>query len=320
MSKTNSVRDHVVLLVGGVGGAKLALGLSILLPADGLTIVVNTADDFEHLGLHISPDLDSVMYALAGLANPATGWGIADDTFQALDMVARYGGPDWFRLGDRDLGTSLMRTVQLREGKTLTEATRSLCGALGIKHDILPMSDQPVRTWVDTEQGDLPFQEYFVKKRWQPAARKIRFQGANAAKTTEQIVKALDEATLVVLGPSNPLVSIAPILSVNGMRDQIKNLDTPCVALSPIIGGKAVKGPAAKLMTELGHDVSPLGIAQYYKDFLDGIIFDDEDAHLAPEIEKLNIKTFVQKTLMTTLSEKIDLATAILTWSEENLL
>lgn len=315
-----SLRDRVVLLVGGVGGAKLALGMSNVLPPESLTIIVNTADDFEHLGLHISPDLDTVMYTLADLANPQTGWGVVDDTFCAMDMVARCGGPSWFRLGDRDLGTSLVRTAMLREGHTLTGITRHLCKSLNVHHPILPMSDQPVRTWLDTDQGSLAFQEYFVRERWQPVVQRIRFEGAADAWPSSVICSALQAATLIVLGPSNPFLSIDPILAVPGLRALIARGDAPCVAVSPIISGKAIKGPAAKLMAELGVDVSPLGIAQYYEDLLNGIILDSADEGLCKEIEALNIRSAGQPTLMETLSDKINLARIVLDWAEDNLL
>lgn len=314
------MRKHVVLLVGGVGGAKLALGLSHILPADALTIIVNTADDFEHLGLYVSPDLDTVMYTLAGLANPQTGWGIAGDSFQALEMVERYGGPAWFRLGDRDLATSLMRTCLLHEGRSLTETTQYLCARLGLSHPILPMSDQPVRTQLETDQGTLAFQEYFVHQRWQPVVKAIHFEGSDEARPTQLVSSALEQATLIIFGPSNPFLSIDPILAVPGIRDLIAQAGAPCVAVSPIIGGQAVKGPAAKLMTELGFDVSPLGIAKYYRDLLSGIILDVADQHLCEQIEALGIRCTAQYILMESLSDKINLAKSLLDWIEGNLL
>jgi LPPG:FO 2-phospho-L-lactate transferase len=320
MRTNRRLRDHVVLLVGGVGGAKLALGLSKILPPEALTIIVNTADDFELLGLHISPDLDTVMYTLAGLASPGTGWGIADDTFQALEMVRRYGGADWFLLGDGDLGTHVVRTAMLGDGATLTGVTRHLCAALEIECAILPMSDQPVRTWLDTDRGPLAFQEYFVRERWQPVVGSIRFEGASEARPTDAVVEALEAATLIAFGPSNPFLSIDPILAIPGIRERIAKTAVPCVAVSPIIGGKAVKGPAAKLLAELGFDVSPVGVVRHYEDLLNGIILDEVDRPLCAEIEASGVRTSVQQTLMETLSDKIDLAETLLYWSEENLL
>lgn len=312
-----NLRSHVVLLVGGVGGAKLAVGLANILPPDALSIIVNTGDDFEHLGLHISPDLDTVLYSLSDLANPQTGWGIANDTFHAMDMVDRYGGPTWFRLGDRDIGTSLVRTSMLQAGKTLTDVTRHLAARLGVKHAILPMSDQKVRTLLETDDGLLGFQEYFVRERWQPVVKAIHFEGSENALPSQAVRQALEQATLIVFGPSNPFLSIDPILAVSGIRGQIARSSAPCITVSPIIGGQAVKGPAAKLMGELGHDVSSFGVAKYYKDLLKGVILDAVDLTLCEEIEKLNVRAKAQNTLMTTLVEKTELAASLLQWTEE---
>ncbi len=314
-----SCRDRVVLLAGGVGGAKLALGMAHALPPGSLTIIVNTADDFEHLGLHVSPDVDTVMYTLAGLANPQTGWGIAGDTFQAMEMVARYGGPTWFRLGDRDLGTNLMRTMLLRQGHTLTETTCRLCAALGVRHSLLPMSDDPVRTVLETDQGVLGFQEYFVRERWQPIVHRIRFEGCAEARPGQPVAEALEEAELIVFAPSNPFLSIDPILSVTGIRERIARTGAPCVAVTPVIAGQAVKGPTVKLMKELGIDVSPVGIVHHYEDLLDGIILDKVDGHLVEAIKKLGLHATTAQTLMNTLSDKVHLANMLLEWVEENL-
>jgi len=313
-----TLRDHLVLLVGGVGGAKLALGLSHILPPGTLTIIVNTGDDLEHLGLHISPDLDTVMYTLAGLSNPVAGWGLRDDSFQALEMVKRLGGPSWFNLGDRDLGTSLARTALLDQGHSLTDVTRTLSTHLGVQHPILPMCDQPVRTLLDTDRGRLAFQEYFVRERWQPVVRQISFEGAEAARPSKAVRQALESASLVVFGPSNPYLSIDPILAVPGIREMVQA--KPCVAVSPIIGGKAVKGPAAKLMQELGVEISALGVARHYRDLLNGIILDSVDEALSNPIQDLAILTGVYPTLMETTTDKINLAASLLDWIEEKLL
>jgi LPPG:FO 2-phospho-L-lactate transferase len=315
----STLRDHVVLLVGGVGGAKLAVGLAHALPPGALTVVVNTADDFEHLGLHVSPDLDTVMYTLAGLANPDTGWGLAGDTFRAMEMVGRYGGPEWFNLGDRDLGTSLVRTALLREGHPLSAVTGQLSRALGIQHPILPMSDDPVRTWLDTDQGALPFQVYFVRERWQPVVHRIRFEGAEAARPGAGVSAALGAATLIVYGPSNPFLSIDPILSVPGIRDCVDASSAPRVAVSPIVGGRALKGPAAKLMAELGVDVSPMGIVTHFQNRLDGIILDHTDTSIREAIERLHIQATTRQTVMTSLADKIRLAEELLNWVEVTL-
>ncbi|MBN1122489.1 MAG: 2-phospho-L-lactate transferase [Anaerolineae bacterium] len=311
--------DHVVLLVGGVGGAKLALGLARVLPPGSLTIIVNTGDDFNHLGLHISPDVDTVMYTLSNLVNPKTGWGLNDDSLHAMRMVRRYGGPDWFSLGDKDLGTHLMRTQLLSEGLTLTEVTGKLCSALGVEHPLLPMSDDPVRTVLDTDQGTLNFQEYFVRERWQPVARDIRFEGSEKATPSEAVLAALEQASMIVIGPSNPFLSIDPILSVPGIRERIESASVPRVAISPIIAGKAVKGPTAKMMAEMGIDVSPVGVIDHYRNLLDGIILDEADGTLRDKIESIGMHTSAQQILMETQNDKIRLAVTLLHWVEENL-
>jgi LPPG:FO 2-phospho-L-lactate transferase len=310
----STLRDHVVLLVGGVGGAKLALGLAHVLPPEALTVIVNTADDFEHLGLHVSPDLDTVMYTLSGLANPDTGWGLSGDTFKAMEMVGRYGGPDWFNLGDRDLAASLVRTALLREGHPLSAVTGQLCRALGVQHSVLPMSDDPVSTWLDTDRGALPFQVYFVRERWEPVVRQIRFEGAESARPGTGVSAALEAATLIVYGPSNPYLSIDPILSVPGIRECIDASHAPRVAVSPIVGGQALKGPAAKLMAELGVEVSPMGIVTHFRDRLDGIILDHADSDLREAIERLPIRATTKQTVMTSLADKIRLAEELLNW------
>ncbi len=312
-----TLRAHVVLLVGGVGGAKLAVGLANILPEDALSIIVNTGDDFEHLGLSISPDLDTVLYSLAGLANPQTGWGIIDDTFQAMTMVERCGGPTWFRLGDRDLGTSLTRTSMLRQGKSLTEVTQHLASQLGVEHAILPMTDHLVRTRLETDRGSLAFQEYFVRDRWQPVVRSIQFEGAENAQPSAAVTRVLEQATLIVMGPSNPFLSIDPILAIPGIREQISGSAASCIAVSPIIGGQAVKGPAAKLMAELGLDVSPIGITRHYEDLLEGIILDTVDSGLCEEIEQSNVRATARDILMTSLVQKTHLAESLLHWAEE---
>jgi LPPG:FO 2-phospho-L-lactate transferase len=316
-ANSHSLTDSVVLLVGGVGGAKLAVGMAKVLPPEALTIIVNTGDDFEHLGLHVSPDLDTVMYSLAGLAHPVNGWGVIDDTRQAMDMIQRLGGPDWFGLGDRDLGTNLMRTSLLREGKTLTEVTAQLARQLGVRHPVLPMSDDAVRTTVETDQGRFAFQEYFVRERWQPVVQRIEFAGAAEAQASDAVKSALENASLIVFGPSNPYLSIDPILTVPGVRELIAESSAPCVAVSPIIGGKAIKGPAAKIMAELGADVSPVGIATYFQDLLDGFVLDEVDQEACDRIASLGMRPTAQKTFMDSLTSKVQLAKAILNWTEE---
>lgn len=308
--------EHVALLVGGVGGAKLAYGLAEILPPGALSIVVNTGDDFELHGLHISPDVDTVTYTLAGLANPDTGWGLTGDTFAAKEALARLGQPDWFALGDKDIATHITRTAMLKTGKSLSEATAHICGHLGVNHSVLPMSDQPVRTIIETLDGDLPFQEYFVKLGWQPIISGLRFEGAAQARPTAAVSDALDRATLIVIGPSNPLLSIDPILAVPGIREAILSSSAPRIAVSPIIGGQAVKGPAAKIMAELGMEVSPVGVAKHYAKLLTGFILDSEDEHLLTKLENLNLHTGIRNTIMTSPQDKVSLAQHVLDFAK----
>lgn len=314
-----SVRERVVLLVGGVGGAKLALGLAHVLPPQALTVVVNTADDMHHFGLHISPDVDTVMYTLAGMVNPETGWGLAGETFRAMESVARYGGPTWFNLGDRDLGTHLERTRLLAEGCRLTEATRRLCAANGVAASLLPMSDDRVRTILETDQGPLDFQTYFVRERWQPRVSAIRFEGSEDAEPSPEVAAALEQATLIVFGPSNPYLSIDPILSIPGIRQRITAARVRRIAVSPIIAGQAVKGPTAKLMREFGVEPTPEAVVEHYAEYLDGIILDGADHAYESSIRARGVRVTTTDTYMTTLSQKINLAHAMLNWIEDDL-
>lgn len=260
---------RVVCLSGGVGGARLLHGLARALPEDALTVVVNTGDDFRHWGLHISPDLDTVMYTLSGLGHEARGWGLAEETFGALEMVKRYGGADWFALGDRDLGTHLVRTEALANGETLSAITARLFRGLGVRTRVLPMTDAPCRTMIDTEgEGTLPFQEWFVKRRTAPAVRRVWFEGARTP--APGVVEAIAAADLVVIGPSNPYVSIDPILVQDGVRDAMAQ--KLVVALSPIVGGQAVKGPLAEMIRALaGEEPSPAAIVRHYGGLVKGI-------------------------------------------------
>ncbi|MFQ5860343.1 MAG: 2-phospho-L-lactate transferase [Dehalococcoidia bacterium] len=298
----------VLALAGGVGGAKLALGLARVLPPEQLVIVVNTGDDEEFHGLHVSPDLDTVMYTLAGLANPETGWGIAGDTFYTLELLERLGAPTWFRLGDRDFATHIRRTELLRRGWTLSEVTGELCRRLGVEHTVAPMSDDPVRTAVLTNEGELPFQEYFVRRRCEPRLRGLRFQGVEQARPSPGFDAALQEAGALVICPSNPIVSIDPILALQGVRERIAALACPRVAVSPIVGGEAVRGPAAKMLRELGEGSSSLSIARRYLGLCDALIIDQSDRHLAGEIEALGMAVEVTPTLMTSDEDKVALA------------
>ena len=314
MQASNGVR--VVALAGGVGGAKLAAGLQAALPAGALTVVVNTGDDFEHWGLTICPDIDTVLYNLAGLHNPENGWGRAGETFAALESMSRIGGEEWFRLGDRDLATHLRRSEWLRQGVTLTEVTERLRRSLGLATAVLPMCDQPVRTLVHTDEGDLPFQHYFVRRRCEPCVLDLSYVGADAAQITPAVAAALARADVIVFCPSNPYLSIDPILSIGAMRDLVQRSRAPKIAVSPIVGGRALKGPAAKMMLEMGLDVSPVTVAAHYADLLTGFVLDANDAALR---ERLCVPVLVTDTIMTDLPSKARLAQEILAFAADGV-
>jgi LPPG:FO 2-phospho-L-lactate transferase len=303
----------IVALAGGVGGAKLAHGLAQILPPRDLTVIVNTGDDFEHYGLYICPDLDTVCYTLAGLANPETGWGRADETWNVIENARKLGGPGWFNLGDQDLGTHLERTRRMRAGDRLSQITRDFCRAWGIEHTILPMSDQPVRTMVATQQGELPFQEYFVHRRCEPIVKGFRFEGVESAEPAPGAREAILSAEAVVICPSNPWVSVDPILQV------LKKIDKPVYAVSPIIGGKTVKGPAAKMYRELGIQPSALAVANHYRDLLEGFVFDEQDSELLESIRELNMRTYVTNTLMSSHDDRKILAMEVIDFIREAL-
>ncbi|MCE2464661.1 MAG: 2-phospho-L-lactate transferase [Dehalococcoidia bacterium] len=298
----------VLALAGGVGGAKLALGLSKVLPADELTIVVNTGDDATFHGLHVSPDLDTVMYALAGLSNNETGWGVAGDTFNSLGQLERYGNPAWFNLGDKDLATHIRRTELLRNGSTLSEATGSLCASLDIAIRIVPMTDDPVHTMVETTEGELPFQTYFVREQCRPVTLAIRYDGAERARPSPGFLDSLETASHLIICPSNPFLSVDPILAVPGVRQRLEKFAGRRLAVSPIVGGEAVRGPAGKLMRELGHEVSCVGVARYYQGLCDIFIIDEVDEGCASEIEALGMKVHAAPTIMQNDDDKERLA------------
>ena len=262
----------IIALSGGVGGAKLALGLSRVLPPEDLLVVVNTGDDFEHLGLSISPDIDTVMYTLAGLANRELGWGRHDETWSFMETMEALGGETWFRLGDRDVALHVERTRRLRRGESLSAVTNALAAKMGIPQRIVPMSDDPIRTRLLTGEGWLDFQEYFVHRRCEPVVSQLEFHGAATARPHPEFMAALADPRLqaVVICPSNPFISVEPILAIPGVRDAMANCAAPVIAVSPIIAGRAVKGPTAKMMTELGLDPSAGTVAQRYSDLLDG--------------------------------------------------
>lgn len=303
----------ILALAGGVGGAKLALGLSRILSPDELVIAVNTGDDFRHLGLHVSPDLDTVMYTLAAMANPQTGWGQAGESWSFMDALARLGGPVWFRLGDRDLATHVERTRRLEAGESLSQVTRALCERLGVRHALVPMSDEPVRTIVHTDEGALDFQDYFVRRQCAPRVRSVEYRGADQAGASPALRQALDAKPLagVVLCPSNPYLSIAPMLALPGVRDAIARARA-VVAVSPIVGGQAVKGPAAKMMRELGIEPSAMEVARFYRGVVRTLIIDSVDAPLAQPIRSLGMEVAVEETVMTTEQTRVQLARACL--------
>jgi LPPG:FO 2-phospho-L-lactate transferase len=298
----------IVALSGGIGGAKLVLGLSRVLPPGDLLVVCNTGDDFEHLGLSISPDIDTVMYTLCGLANPELGWGRRDETWSFMETLAAIGGETWFRLGDRDLALHVERTRRLRAGETLTAITADLCARLGVACRVVPMSDDPVRTRVRAADGWIDFQDYFVRQQCAPVVRELAFEGAASARPG--FLAALSDPRLeaVVICPSNPFISVQPILAMPGVCAALRDCAAPVIAVSPIIGGRAVKGPTAKMLAELGMAVSAASVAGLYGDLLDGYVVDHVDAGTVPHGPQI----FAASTLMTTLQERETLARAVL--------
>lgn len=306
---------NVCALAGGVGGAKLVDGLAQVLSPEALSVIVNTGDDFEYLGLQISPDLDTVCYTMADLANPVLGWGQRNETWVTFDTLSSLGGLDWFRLGDKDLGTHLYRTEAMRQGKTLSEVTRELCQAWGIEHPVFPMSDDPVRTIVYTRTGEmLGFQEYFVHQACQPEVTGFEFSDASGAQAAPGALDAIIRADLVILAPSNPWVSIDPILAVPGFFNAIEQ--KPVIAVSPIIGGKALKGPAAKMYLELGFEPSASAVADHYRKFLTGFVFDTIDSDELEKIERWRIIPLVTDVVMHDKSDRARLAEEILVFGE----
>ena len=299
----------ITALAGGVGAAKLLEGLVRVMPPENLSVIVNTSDDIQMFGLHISPDVDIVTYTLAGLVNPITGWGLVNDTFYGLDSLVRfYDSERWFNLGDRDLATHIYRTDQLRQGKTLTEITRHLCELLGVGARVLPVTDAFVPTTIVTDQGAMHFQEYLIRHRAQPIVQEIRFEHIEDAVATPETIDALVSAEAIVICPSNPLISIGPILTVPGLRKLIEQISVPKIAISPIIKGQALKGPADRMLAQTGSPVSALGVAQIYANLIDAFIIDEQDADLKQEIEKLGLKVFVTNTVMSGAAEKYALA------------
>ena len=302
----------VCALAGGVGGAKLAAGLQNVVSRGDLSVVVNTADDFDLWGLHICPDLDTVMYTLAGVSNPETGWGIAGESFETLNMVERYGEETWFKLGDKDLATHVLRTSRMRSGETLTEVTAGLSGALGVGSAVLPMSDDPVSTVLETPEGRLEFQEYFVRRGQRDEVVGIELSGIDEARPTGGVLAAISGADAIVFCPSNPVVSVGPILALPGMTETLASSSAPKVAVSPIVGGRALKGPADRLLASLGHEVSALGVARMYAGLVDGMVVDRADEREQAGIEAIGMRVLVTESVMRNAEDRARLASETL--------
>jgi LPPG:FO 2-phospho-L-lactate transferase len=308
MTAGDPAGGRVTLLSGGVGGAKLAVGFATALPPENLTVIANTGDDFVHLGLKICPDLDTLTYTLAGIVNPDTGWGRRDETWTFMDALRGLGGETWFRLGDGDLALHVERTRRLAAGESLSTVARGVCARLGVKSLIVPMSDDVVSTLVRTSEGELAFQDYFVRRQAMPRLLAVRFAGADGARPAPAALDALREAGAIVLAPSNPFLSIDPILAVPGVRAAIAASAAAVVAVSPIVAGKALKGPTGKIMAERGLAPGPAAIAQHYAGLLDGLVVDDLDLRQAPEIRALGIAVATTQTVMRCGDDKVALA------------
>ncbi|MCZ6830768.1 MAG: 2-phospho-L-lactate transferase [Gammaproteobacteria bacterium] len=314
----SAANKKFLAISGGVGGAKLVLGLSRCLATGQLSIVANTGDDFRHHGLHISPDLDTVMYTLAALNDTERGWGLASESWNFLAALETLGGETWFRLGDRDLATHIQRSQLLAEGHTLSQVTRRLCQQLGVQYPLWPMSDDEVSTVVHTGEGALPFQHYFVRRQCEPAVTGFEFAGIDAARPQPDFMAQLASSDLsgVIICPSNPFVSVDPILGLPGVRQALRECKAPVIAVSPIVAGMAIKGPAAKMMAELGVPVTALAVAQHYQGVIDCFVVDESDAKLAASIEQLGMTVAVSSTIMKTLAEREALASAIIELAE----
>jgi LPPG:FO 2-phospho-L-lactate transferase len=306
----------IAALAGGIGASKLLFGLHRVMDPRELTVVVNTGDDITLHGLEISPDLDIVTYTLAELVNPDTGWGFRDETFRALDQLSVYGHSQWFHLGDRDLATHLHRTEMLRGGASLSEVAESIRKALGVQAKILPMSDQPVPTMMETDQGRIHFQEYLVQRRAEPQLLSISFDGIEQARPAPGVLDAIEHASFLVICPSNPLISIGPILAVPGVRDALRRRRADVIAVCPIVGGKSLKGPSDRMMAQLGCDVSPLGVARLYQDVCGTMVIDSVDSNYGPGIESLGFELIIHPTVMRNVEDKDLLARRILKFAE----
>ena len=316
--KSSTKSSSILALSGGIGGAKLALGLTHVMRSEKLMIVGNIGDDFEHYGLQISPDLDTLMYTLSGKADSEKGWGLADESWVFMQALEKLGGDTWFQLGDTDLATHLERTRRLREGESLSAITVDFCRRFGIESSIIPVSNDPVPTIVKTPEGDLAFQDYFVREGCKPTVTGFRFQGADEAEPNPELLETLLNPLLqaVVICPSNPFLSIDPILAFPAVREALRNCHAPVIAVSPIIDGDAVKGPTAKIFDQLGYPVCATAVANHYRDFIDGFILDIQDSALVSQINKMGISVELANTLMTDLNVKTELARSVLDFSE----
>ncbi|MCS7112491.1 MAG: 2-phospho-L-lactate transferase [Nitrososphaerota archaeon] len=309
-------RIMIAVLAGGVGAARFLQGLVRVVDPKDIKVIVNTADDIDIYGVHVSPDVDIVTYTLAGVVDEDRGWGIKGDTFNFVESLARFGLENWFKLGDMDLATCFYRTMLMKKGFSLTEATHRICRALNVEVEILPMTDHSVQTYVETDIGVIHIQEYMVKYRCEPSILGVEFKGIGEAEATAEVLEALEGCSGVIVCPSNPVISIGPILSVKGIRDKLRGASYPKVAVTPIIAGAPVKGPADKFMRFLGVEVSPYGVAWLYRDFLDGLVVDIRDSIQTVRIEKLGIKTLATDTLMRSIEDKVRLAKAALNLME----
>lgn len=298
----------VTALAGGVGAAKFLRGLIEVVPQENVTIIGNVGDDLELYGLHISPDLDIVMYTLAGLVCKERGWGIEGDSFNCLDMLSKYGLETWFKLGDMDLATHIYRTYLLRSGLPLSQVTLELCRRLGLKARLIPVTDGVLRTFIVSDEGYLPFQEYFVRRKCRPKVLRVVFEGVEGAEPAPGVLESIEEADVIVICPSNPIVSIGPILAVRNVRERLRESEKPIVAISPLVSGRALKGPADKMMAELGLTPSALGVAELYRDFLKVFILDVRDEPLKPKVGSLGVKVALTDTIMSSFSKQVMLA------------
>src|SRR3984893_7805867 len=306
-------RENITALAGGVGASKLLLGLCDVIDPRALTVIVNTGDDVTLHGLKISPDLDIVTYTLAGIVDAAKGWGYRGETFQALKRLAMFGRVNWFNLGDRDLATHIQRTAMLADGRSLTDAAGSIRAARGLKPRIVPMSDQPAPTIIESDEGALHLQEYLVKRRAEPVVRGIRFENVEAARPAPGVLEAIRDADRIILCPSNPLISIGPILAVPGIREALRARRKDVIAVCPIVGGKSLKGPSDKMLVEMGHEASASGVAKLYADFTGTFVIDPQDGPQADAIRKLDLEVAIVPTVMKTRAQKRKLAQALLT-------